>query len=179
MGKRILFVAGVYGVGKTTLCDALSCKYKVNSYSSSELISKSNHEEYGRNKYVKNSNKNQEILVNQVNKINEESFILNGHFCLKAKDNKIILLENEVFKQLNLSCILLLSAPVENIKENLFSRDKIYYDEEYIQRLLKSEETQAEKVSNMYGIPLLKYNMQFDNNDIKNIIELLKNFGGK
>ena len=128
MKKRILFVAGVYGVGKTTLCDILSEKYLISSYSSSELISKCNHEEYGKNKYVTNSNRNQEILVNQVNKIKDESFILNGHFCLKEKNNKVILLENEVFKKLNLSCILLLSASVEIIKENLFKRDKIYYD---------------------------------------------------
>lgn len=118
MKKRILFVAGVYGVGKTTLCDILSEKYLISSYSSSELISKCNHEEYGKNKYVTNSNRNQEILVNQVNKIKDESFILNGHFCLKEKNNKVILLENEVFKKLNLSCILLLSASVEIIKEN-------------------------------------------------------------
>ena len=39
MKKRILFVAGVYGVGKTTLCDILSEKYLISSYSSSELIS--------------------------------------------------------------------------------------------------------------------------------------------
>ena len=179
MKKRILFVAGVYGVGKTTLCDILSEKYLISSYSSSELISKCNHEEYGKNKYVTNSNRNQEILVNQVNKIKDESFILNGHFCLKEKNNKVIVLENEVFKKLNLSCILLLSASVEIIKENLFKRDKIYYDEEYIKLLLKCEEEQAEKVSNLYNIPLLKYNMQFNNNDAKNVIELLKYIGGE
>lgn len=179
MKKRILFVAGVYGVGKTTLCDILSEKYLISSYSSSELISKCNHEEYGKNKYVTNSNRNQEILVNQVNKIKDESFILNGHFCLKEKNNKVILLENEVFKKLNLSCILLLSASVEIIKENLFKRDKIYYDEEYIKLLLKCEEEQTEKVSNLYNIPLLKYNMQFNNNDTKNVIKLLKHIGGE
>lgn len=117
--------------------------------------------------------------MNQVNKIKDESFILNGHFCLKEKNNKVILLENEVFKKLNLSCILLLSASVEIIKENLFKRDKIYYDEEYIKLLLKCEEEQAEKVSNLYKIPLLKYNMQFNNDDTKNVIELLKHIGGE
>ena len=51
-------------------------------------------------------------------------------------------------------------------------------DEEYIKLLLKCEEEQAEKVSNLYKIPLLKYNMQFNNNDAKNVIELLKHIGG-
>ena len=53
-----------------------------------------------------------------------------------------------------------------------------YFDEEYIKLLLKCEEEQAEKVSNLYKIPLLKYNMQFNNNDAKNVIELLKHIGG-
>lgn len=179
MGKKILFVAGVYGVGKTTLCNALSSRYNVSSYSASELISACNHEIYGKNKYVKDSKYNQEILVNQVSKINDESFILNGHFCLKAKNNKVILLENEVFNKLNLSCILLLIAPVDVIKENLFKRDKVYYDKEYIEFLLKSEEKQAEKVSDLYNIPLLKYSMEFKSNDIENIIELLKKLEDK
>ena len=54
---------------------------------------------YGDNKYVKDSNRNQDILIEQVNKINEDSFILNGNFCLKAKNEKIILLEEDVFNR--------------------------------------------------------------------------------
>lgn len=63
MERKIIFVAGVYGVGKTTLCEALSKKDEIHTYSSSDLISKNNNEKYGDNKYVKDSNKNQEILI--------------------------------------------------------------------------------------------------------------------
>ena len=99
MGKKILFVAGVYGVGKTTLCEVISQSFNIPSFSASELISEKNNEVYGDNKYVIDSNRNQDILIEQVNKINEDSFILNGNFCLKAKNEKIILLEEDVFNR--------------------------------------------------------------------------------
>ena len=38
MGKKILFVAGVYGVGKTTLCEVISQSFNIPSFSASELI---------------------------------------------------------------------------------------------------------------------------------------------
>lgn len=175
MRKKIIFVAGVYGVGKTTLCNALSQKYGISSFSASELISKKNNEVYGSNKYVRDSNRNQEILIEQINKIKEDTFILNGHFCLKAKNNKIILLEDKVFKRLNLSMILLLSAQSNIIRQNLFIRDHFYYDIKYIDSLLQNEEKQADKVSKLYNIPLCKYDMKFDGQDVDRIIELINN----
>ena len=83
MSKKIIFIAGSYGVGKTTLCNQISKVMKIPSYSASDLISKQNNEQYGENKYVMDSKANQDILVNQVSKIQDNVFIVNGHFCLK------------------------------------------------------------------------------------------------
>lgn len=175
MGKKILFVAGVYGVGKTTLCEIISQSFNIPSFSASKLISEKNNEVYGDNKYVKDSNRNQDILIEQVNKINEDSFILNGHFCLKAKNEKIILLEEDVFNRLSLNMILLLSADSYIIKNNLFKRDNVYYDIEYIDNFLRNEDKQADRVSKLYDIPLIKYHMKFDGQDANRVIKLLKN----
>ena len=48
-----------------------------------------------------------------------------------------------------------------------------------MKNILNCEEEQAEKVSNLYNIPLLKYNMQFNDNDTKNVIKSLKHIGGE
>lgn len=173
MDRKIIFIAGVYGVGKTTLCNALSKKYGILSFSASDLISEKNNEVYGSNKYVSDSDKNQEILINQVNKIDANTFILNGHFCLKEKNNKIILLEDEIFKRLHLSMILLLSAKTDIISKNLFLRDNFYYDIQYINDLMYNEEKQANKISTKYHIPLQKYDMKFDDQDVDRVIELI------
>ncbi len=53
----------------------------------------------------------------------------------------------------------------------MYKRDNIYYEEEDIENLLKKEERQANKISKLFNIPLLKYDMKFDGNDITEIIE--------
>lgn len=82
MDDGVIFVSGVYGVGKTTICNLLSNELSIPSFSSSELISKHNGEEYGVNKFVEDKDKNQLILIKAVNEILEAKpkFLLNGHF---------------------------------------------------------------------------------------------------
>ena len=50
--KGIIFFAGIYGVGKSTLSSKLSETMSLPEYSASELISMSNNEQYGKNKFV-------------------------------------------------------------------------------------------------------------------------------
>ena len=50
-----IFVAGSYGVGKSTLCNAMSKVLTIPTYSAGDLISNINGEKYGENKTVKNS----------------------------------------------------------------------------------------------------------------------------
>lgn len=61
-----IFVAGSYGVGKSTLCNALSNTLTIPAYSASDLISNVNGEQYGANKAVKNKDANQDIRNTKV-----------------------------------------------------------------------------------------------------------------
>lgn len=170
MKKNIIFLAGIYGVGKSTICKHINQYLRIPTYSASDLIANQNQEVYGKNKYVINSDNNQNILINEVNKVTDNIFILDGHFCLKAKDNKVIILKEEIFKQLNLNSILLLTAKSEEIQKNLNARDNVIYDIDYINKLLECEEKQAKKVSNSCNVPLYIYDMKYNDEDI-NIIE--------
>lgn len=51
MKDGIIFVAGIYGVGKSTLCERLSISIGIPCYSAGDLISAINGEIYGRNKH--------------------------------------------------------------------------------------------------------------------------------
>ena len=62
MKDGIIFVAGIYGVGKSTLCERLGLSIGVPCYSAGDLISALNGETYGRNKTVANKEKNQDIF---------------------------------------------------------------------------------------------------------------------
>lgn len=173
--KKIFFVAGGYGVGKTTVCNNLSNYLLIPSYSASDLISKRNGEKYGENKYVKNSDKNQNILVDEVKQIKDSTFIINGHFCLKSKDGGLIYINKNVFELLNLSGIIVINAEPMTVRENLMKRDNKKYDINFIEKLLNAEIEQAKNVSLEYGIPFKIYNMKFDGNDSIRVMKVLKN----
>ncbi len=91
MKKRsIVFVSGVYGVGKSTLCCNLSNNDYLPFYSVGDLISRINGEKYGSNKKVKNKNTNQDILVDEVLNVSKDQdlIILVGHFCIMGQNDK-------------------------------------------------------------------------------------------
>ena len=79
-----IFIAGTYGVGKSTLCDSLSKKLDIPAFSSGDLISNVNGEKYGANKFVKNKSANQDILEVEVKKLLKQfpKILLAGHFCI-------------------------------------------------------------------------------------------------
>lgn len=80
----LYFIAGVYGVGKSTLCEKISTILDIPFYSSGDLISNVNSETYGANKTVKDKAQNQNILVSAVNQsyLRYPTMLLAGHFCI-------------------------------------------------------------------------------------------------
>jgi len=99
MRDGIIFVAGIYGVGKSTLCERLSISIGIPCFSAGDLISAINGEIYGRNKTVVNKEKNQDILVTAVNERlqKDKTFILAGHFCIFDKSFNVERLPESVF----------------------------------------------------------------------------------
>ena len=83
----VLFVTGVYGVGKSTLCAELSRALSMPAFSAGDLISAVNGEQYGANKVVSDKNANQDILIEAVNRMTETQgpIILAGHFCILTR----------------------------------------------------------------------------------------------
>ena len=112
-----IFVAGVYGTGKSTLCTELSKQIGFPFFSAGDLISKINSEQYGVNKAVKDKAHNQILLAKGVQELNKThgTIILARHFCIFNNVNDVELLPESVFFELNLSQIILLEADVSII----------------------------------------------------------------
>jgi adenylate kinase len=171
----VIFVAGVYGVGKSTLCNKLSSATGIPAFSAGDLISDINGETYGRNKVVKDAKSNQDILISAVDAKLEKSphFLLAGHFCIVDKDNKVELLPEYVFSRLHLSQIILLEANVLRIAENINGRDHRKYPVQTLERLIACERSQAQRVAKELKIPLTIHNMQFNCSDEEALASLL------
>lgn len=77
-----IFIAGVYGTGKSTMCSALSEILHIPAFSAGDLISAINGEQYGTNKAVSDKSNNQVLLAERVRQFTQENekIILAGHF---------------------------------------------------------------------------------------------------
>ena len=121
-----IFVAGSYGVGKSTLFNVLSKALDIPTFSAGDLIGNINGEQYGANKAVKNKDVNQDILGIEVKKELEQypTILLAGQFCLFDKSNCVEKLPNSIFEKISIEQILLLEADPVRISTNLSIRDK-------------------------------------------------------
>lgn len=171
----IIFFAGIYGVGKSTLSSKISKTILLPEYSASELISMSNNEEYGKNKFVSDVKKNQVILAENSKKILQEKgdFLMSGHFCIFNSDYSINILPTTFFDETQIKTIILLIADIDRIIQNLNTRDSISYKKSDLTILQEEEIKQARKISELRKIPLHIYKMEFSDNDASNVIKLI------
>lgn len=161
MGKRkVIFVAGVHGVGKTTLCNALATKFGIEYFSASNLITKEKEEAHLRSKQVENIAGNQDYLVVAINKyLNDINwYLLDGHFCLLNKDNEITRIPYSTYEGIDPSAILVLVDKPENIQARLDLRDSIRYDLALLRSFQEQEIFYAEYVRDKLRIPYLMSN---------------------
>lgn len=68
-----IFIAGVYGTGKSTMCSVLSEMLHIPAFSAGDLISATNSEQYGVNKAVSDKNKNQLLLAERVRQLTQKN----------------------------------------------------------------------------------------------------------
>ena len=163
MGSAV-FVSGVYGVWKSTLCDGLSKKCRINYYSAGDVISSVNGEKYGSNKTVKDKELHQHILVEKITeKLESERIILlAGHFCILGNDGEVEQLSLHTYSKLQLSSIILLESDPDIIIQNLSRRDGKKYSVKQIETFLCKERNCAMHTAEALSIPLFIHKMEFN-----------------
>ena len=175
MSGSTIFVAGIYGTGKSTLCSALSERLHIPAFSAGDLISAVNGERYGANKAVADKDNNQVLLAERVRELGQEheQVILAGHFCIFNSGNGVEVLPESVYHTLNISRIVLLEADTRTIIEHLKHRDGKDYTEESVAALSKKERDQSERIAEQLKCPLDIYKMTFTDENLDHVAELL------
>lgn len=176
MEKGVVFIAGTYGVGKSTLCDKLCRKLNIPAFSAGDLISEINGETYGKNKVVKNKIANQNILISAVEKKLSlyPTFLLAGHFCIFDKSDEVEILPEFIYEEMPIVKIILLETDFDRILRNIKSRDDKSYNLDSIKNIIRLEREQAEKISSQLNIPLHIDKMDFAESDIKQISTIIQ-----
>ncbi len=173
--KKTYFVAGSYGVGKSSICKKISIKLNLPYFSAGDIISGVNNEDYSTDKFVSDKEMNQIILENIVNKIlcKQNTIILAGHFCIFNKFGVVEKLPEYVYTNLHLKKIILLESNTDIILNNLIKRDNKKYAYNSIVELQKLEKEQAYKISNDLHVPLYIHSMKFDDSDLEKIAKII------
>ncbi|MFH2045142.1 MAG: ATP-binding protein [Pseudomonadota bacterium] len=173
MRKRIAFVGGVHGVGKSVFCSKLSEKFEFDHIIASSLINRVHHIDL-KNKSVTNIENNQLILAQEIANYRTEknTILLDGHFCLLDTFSNIQELPLEIFKAISPFVLFLLVDKPSTIARRLSKRDGREYSSEFVSIFQEREIKWAGSVGAAINAPIRIIDLSLDYKDIVNDVSL-------
>lgn len=153
MKRHLLFVGGIHGSGKTTLCAATAPSVGAQHLSSGELISRARALDL-KDKSVADVEANQSALVLAVNGIASRRIILDGHFCLITREGLLARVPVVTFEALEPSGLALVTINPEVASRRLRERDGRSIEATVLRELQDEESAYAEGLSKHLGVPL-------------------------
>jgi len=154
--RPVVFAAGVHGVGKGYLCGSLAPIIDGEHITASSLIK--NRKELGSAKAISGIDANQAILVEELAKFDTAKpvVLLDGHFCLYNKEFEIEFLSPVLFKELNVSYIVMLICSPSVVIDRLMKRDQNIANLSifHIEQLQNAELKHSRVISELLDIPI-------------------------
>ncbi|AZJ36442.1 AAA family ATPase [Tenacibaculum singaporense] len=169
--NRIIFVSGIHGVGKGTICKNLAQKFNFNHLTASEVLKWDEISDLN-NKKVKNISSTQDRLINNLKRIIEpnQKYLLDGHFVLLNSKNVPTKIEEGTFEGINPVSIILITCETKVILKRLKNRDNSNYDLSILKKMQEMEIEHATYISNKLKIPLI----EVKNNNTKSLFRYLE-----
>lgn len=156
---RMIFIAGVHGVGKTTLCSSIQANENLVHKSASQLIREAKASAIASNsKVVADIAGNQKLLIDAVRQItlSGKTLLLDGHFALFNKNRKAEALPTKVFSDLGIDAVLMVHDSPSSILARLRERDGSDITISELRSLQSTESRRAKTVSDELGLPFFR-----------------------
>jgi adenylate kinase len=152
----VLFVGGVHGVGKTSLCGVAAQRLRIRHYTASQIIRDAKASAIAEaGKLVANVDANQELLVGGLRAKSQSGvpILLDGHFTLQTARG-IESISVDVFRRLELCGAVVITDDPANIKRRLVGRDGGSISLESIELHQDKEVAHAGKVASGLSVRL-------------------------
>ncbi|GAA4444832.1 hypothetical protein GCM10023188_47310 [Pontibacter saemangeumensis] len=158
MINNIMFVGGIHGVGKSTVCNKICEELGFKYLSASEVLKWKDINEDEKNKKVQDIPYTQDRLIRGLAMIVEPEYkyVLDGHLCLFNAQGDATRVPIQTFEQINPVAIIVITGNEELIKSRLERRDRKQYDLTSLQRMQELEEEYGKEVANVLGIEYLE-----------------------
>lgn len=165
--SNIIFIGGIHGVGKGTICKEIALKTDLIHITASEIL-KWNEISSPDNKLVNNISSTQERLINGLKSIikNDKSYLLDGHFCLLNSNGIPCKIDEDTFDSINPKIISIVIDDIGKIIDRLERRDNKKYDINILDELQKMEIEYAKYLSKKYSITYI----EIKNNDYESLL---------
>lgn len=176
MSNSIIFVGGIHGVGKSTICRRICAELNIEYLSASKLMKWSELNEDTNNKKVEDLSLTQDRLIVGLRNVVQENktYTLDGHYCLLNKENEVTKIPFEIFEQVKPKLFVIVVKDVNEIKKQLEARDKKSYDINLLEKFQNKEITYAEYLADKLNIPIYIYNNTGYFSLIKQVETILK-----
>lgn len=156
-----VFLAGVHGVGKTTLCRTVFEPSGFHCVTASNII-KGYGGEVSLDKSVGDIGGNQRKLIGGIAALRtvHRQFLVDGHYALLNKQGEVERIPTTVFRAMAPDCSIVLTDAPEKIAERLMARDQKTWPVELVAQIQQAEVEHAEAVSKEAGIPFRMFTLQ-------------------
>lgn len=171
MKNDIIFIGGIHGVGKGTLCKRIESELGIIHLSASEVLKWKDFNVDSSDKRVSDIDSTQDCLLKNLKGVITpgKTYLLDGHFCLLNKESKIEKVPEEVFIGINPKKIIVLSETPEIIAKRLYQRDGKRYETSLLEKMQNTEIEHAQYLSSLLDLEM--FEVQSDSyNTLKEVI---------
>ncbi|KXS31822.1 MAG: Uncharacterized protein AWT59_2038 [Candidatus Gallionella acididurans] len=155
---KVIFVAGIHAVGKSSACKAVSGKCGIPHFTASQIIRDEKSSAISEeSKLVTDVVDNQRLLIQGVSRLLAGGhFLLDGHFTMRRKsDGCIETIHVDVFRELHVESIVLFIDEPEQIAKRMHARDGVSHPIELLQLHQDAEIAHAKHIATTLKLPLV------------------------
>ncbi len=158
MPKKIIFIGGVHGAGKSTVAAEVSRELGIEHVKASEVIKWQDLSKDPHNKHVEDIDATQTILLDalKIYRTDEDCLLLDGHFCLIRTDGQIQRIPFQVFQSIDPIIVAVVTADEEDIFKRLILRGHIDLNLAFVKDFQEMEISYGREVAQLLGVDFIK-----------------------